>query len=386
MQITTSSLKQLRYEKAGNKADIRFDDELRGFGVRVYPSGRLSFILSYRNASGEKKRITLGDFGSLTVKQARAMAKDRLYEVRQGRDPSSERKARRQEMTFGDLAKDYLSHAADHKRSIKSDRQRLRDHILPDLAGRKLSEISLRQLQQLHSGIKAKTSASTANRCAALLKRMLNVAIEWGHLKTSPAEALKLFKEPPPRDIRLSPEECRRLIDACNADENIFARSLFLLAMFTGRRIGELQNAKWENLDRERGLLTVHETKPGERQHIVLDGSALAILDGIPKLESNPYIIAGDKPGKPIVFYRRAWMRILKRAGMNRFPPHGLRHNYASALVANGVPLDTVRHLLGHKSSITTLKYAHHRPDELRQATSTFTSLIRPLDDRTRQQ
>lgn len=79
---------------------------------------------------------------------------------------------------------------------------------------------------------------------------------------------------------------------------------------------------------------------------------------------------------KLLNFYRRAWNRILKRTDIEPFPPNGLRHNYASTLVAAGVPLETVGHLLGHKNTVTTRKYAHHRPDQLHRAADTFTDVI----------
>jgi integrase len=376
MHITTSSLKGLRYEKANNKADVRFDDDLRGFGVRIYPSGRISYVISYRTLAGEKKRITIGDHSSLSVKQARELAKDRLHEIRKGRDPALERRALREEPTFERLAEEYLVYVADHKRSIKSDRQRLRDHILPEVGRRKLSDINLAHFQQLHRATKARTSASTANRCAALIKHICTLAVEWGYLGSNPAKHLRLFREPPPREVVLTPEECRQFIDACEQDENIFARALFLLCMFTGRRIGEIQQAKWSDFHPDRAILTIHETKAGERQHIVLDAVAVRIIKEIPRLADNPYIIAGSKIGRPINFYRRAWDRIIKRTSIAHFSPHGLRHNYASALVAAGIPLDTVRHLLGHKSALTTQKYAHHRDDNLRAASGVFSSSI----------
>ena len=174
----------------------------------------------------------------------------------------------------------------------------------------------------------------------------------------------------------LGPEECRRILEACDADANPFAGALFKLAMLTGRRLGELQKAKWSDLSLERRLLVLPETKAGERQFVHLNDAAARVIEGLPRLESNPHLIAGERPGKALVFYRPAWERILKRADVLPFPPHGLRHSFASTLVAAGVPLETVGHLLGHKSSVTTRKYAHHRPEHLLAAAEQFASLL----------
>lgn len=382
MKLTKTTIDKMVYEKDGNAADYRWDDEIRGFCVRVYPSGERTFFVVYRNAQGSKRFYKLGRYGDITLAQGRELARKAKHNVAEGIDPQMERVEQRLEMTLADFAADYIDHVKERNRSWKDDQQRLRDHILPALGKRKLSEVSLRQLSELHTRLKGDLSPATANRCAALIKRMFNVAVEWGYLKESPALRLKMFKEPKPRDIRLTPDQCQHLLNACDADENVYAAALFKLAMFTGRRIGELLCARWRDLDLEAGVLTIPETKAGEHQFCYLNDAAVDVLRNLPRIDGNPYIVAGTQEGKPLVFYRRAWDRIVKRAGIDPIPPHGLRHNYASALVASGVPLETVGHLLGHKNSVTTRRYAHHRPDELRKAASVFSTVINLGEER----
>ncbi len=376
MKLTNITIKSMIYEKTGNKADLRFDNDLRGFGIRVYPSGRKSFIVSYRNASGTKKRHTIGDFGLFTTTNARRLAQDMLADVRRGTDPQMDRQEKRQENTFTELAERYLEYVKDRKRSYRDDAQRLRDHVLPTLGPKKLSEITLRQLQAIHTSVKKRLSPSTANRVAALIKHVFTMAGKWSLIADNPSKHLAMFREPPPRDIFLVPEDCLKLIEACNKDKNVFAGALFKLAMFTGRRVGELLNSKWNDLNLDNAILTLPNTKAGERQFVYLNEMALVVLRTLPHLDGTPFIIAGQKRGKPLNFYRRAWLRILKRAGLDYFPPHGLRHNYASTLVAAGVPIEQVGHLLGHKNAETTRKYAHHRPDHLRKASEVFSDVI----------
>ena len=377
MNLTNTAIKHMTYEKANNKADLRFDDDLRGFGVRVYPSGRKAFFISYRNESGTKKRHTIGDFGVFTATSSRKFAQDLLAETRRGIDPQVDRQDKRDELTFEELADRYIEEYSKVKnKSWKDDAQRLRDHLIPAIGKRKLAEITLTQLQKIHARIKNEKSPATANRVAALVKRVFTIADEWNLIDKNPSTKLKMFQEPPPRDIVLTPDQCRLLIDACDADENVFAAALFKLAMFTGRRVGELLGAKWTDVNLDTAVLTLPTTKAGERQFVYLNEPAAAVLRTLPRIHDNPYIIAGQAKGKPLNFYRRAWNRILERTDIEPFPPHGLRHNYASMLVAEGVPLETVGHLLGHKNSITTRKYAHHRPDHLHRAAETFTDVI----------
>ena len=384
MKLTNTTIKAMAYEKANNKADLRFDNETRGFGIRLYPSGRKSFFVSYRNSSGTKKRHTIGDFGLFTTTDARRLAQDILADVRRGSDPQMDRQEKRQENTFDDLAERYLEYVKDRKRSYRDDAQRLRDHVLPTLGPKKLSEITLHQLQTIHTSVKKKLSPATANRVAALIKHVFTMAGKWSLITENPGQHLTMFREPPPRDIVLTPEDCRKLIDACDQDDNVFAGALFKLAMFTGRRVGELLNSKWHDLNLDNAILTLPNTKAGERQFVYLNELALAVLRTLPHLEGTPYIIAGSVPGKPLNFYRRAWLRVVKRAGLDYFPPHGLRHNYASTLVAAGVPIEQVGHLLGHKNIETTRKYAHHRPDHLRKASEVFGDVIDFKEEQTK--
>jgi integrase len=377
MHLTKSILDRLSYGRTGNAADYYWHDALPGFAIRVYPSGRKSFVIAYRTSAGTKRFFTLGDYGSLTLASARDLARKQLQRAREGFDHQAEKRAMRAQMTFSELAERYLDHAAARgKKSIKDDRQRLRDHILPKLGHIKLSEITLRSLQLLHERIAKSTSNGTANRCAALIKKIFSVAVDWEIIKASPAKSLKMLREAPPRDVVLTPDQCRALLQACDDDTNPYAAALFELAMLTGRRVGELLALKWEHVDLEKRRLRLPDTKVGEQQYVFLNVAAADVLRRLPRIEGNPFVIAGERTGRPLNFYRRAWLRILHRAGLEFFPPHGLRHNYASLLVAAGVPLETVGQLLGHKSSLTTRKYAHHRPEHLHRASGIFSEVI----------
>lgn len=372
MKLTKSIIDEMTYGKEGNKADLRYDSVLRGFGVRVFPSGVKSFFVDYRTVNGTKKRYTIGKYGTLTLKQARELAQSTLSEVISGNDPALLRKENREKITFTQLAEKYIQHITHRNKSVKDDKQRLRDHILPSIGTKKLSEIKLTHLQTLSENIKEKLTPATSNRCSALIKRMFATAVEWELVKVSPASNLKIFREPPPRNIVLTPDDMKKLIEACKADQNIFLGSLFLLAMFTGRRIGELQRAKWSDIDITGRIWKVPDTKAGEQQYIVITDDVLEILNRLPQLHGNPYLIVGGKDGSHVVHYRPAWDRIIKVSGLKPFPPHGLRHNYASTLVAMGTSLTHVQQLLGHKSPLTTNKYAHHRNDDLVREASKF--------------
>jgi len=378
MAITKRTVDALTYSRAGKGAQYLWDTNPQGFGVRVYPSDEKSFVITYRTSTGTKRFYTLGKYGHLTVKQARDLAREKLAEIHQGKDPQRERQDQRSVATFDELADVYLEEFKARKRSWKDDKQRLRDHLCPVLGPKKLTEITLRELQPLHQAIHTKVSVYTANRCAALMKHMFNMAVRWEMIEKSPAANLKLFKEPEGRDIALRPDEVGKLWHACEEDGNPHAAALFKLCICTGRRVGEWLNAKWSDLDLDHNMLTIPLAKANERQYVMLTDPAMQILGSLPRIANNPYIIAGNAPGKPLQTYFKAWKRVFNRADLDRdyFPPHGLRHSYASMLVQENVPLTTVGVLLGHKNASTTQRYAHYQPEYLRQAAQTFDNVI----------
>ncbi len=381
-KVGKSKLNKTGGNETAYPAQYVWCDKIKGFGMRVFPSGKKSFLVTYRNTANTKRFYTIGNYPDITVEQARHVAKLKLLEVSNGDDPQATRRGKKDEMTFEALARDYMVHSKEHKRSYKNDYQRLRDHLLPAFGQRKLSEITLPMLQQHMRKLHEKLAPATVNRCIALTKHMFTMAMRWQVVEASPAQHLQPYKEPPPCDVVLRPEECRRIIDACNQEDNPFAAALFKLALYTGRRIGEIRNARWEDVHHSNDAeydyvrLTIRDTKAGEQQHVYLNELAAKVIASLDRVLGNPYIIAGAAPMRPLQTYSKAWKRILARAEVAYFKPHGLRHNYVSMLVAAGEPMDVVGHLVGHKNSVTTKKYAHHRPDGLRKTTERLGQVI----------
>lgn len=396
MKLTKAAIDRMVYERSGNAADLRWDDELPGFAVRVFPSGRKSFVVKYRTDNGTARLQSIGSYGELTLHQARDLARNVRAEVRKGKDPLHEKRMKRAEPTVADFFGIYEKLVSQSKRSWPEEKRGLRNHILPELGSRKLSSITTNDLARLQTRLLSKPvatqrkahadgkgvtepaktlAAASVNRCMAVLKHMLNVAKRDGYIAKAPA-APRMLRAAPPRDIVLSPEECRAIMAACDADNNQHVAALFKLAMLTGRRIGELRHAKWGELDEQRAILRVPVTKAGEQQFVLLSDDALGVIRRVKRVAGNPFIFAGTAKHGSIVNYKSAWRRILERAGVAYIPVHGLRHNAASMLVAAGVPLLTVGRLLGHKDSRTTEKYAHHRGDQLRQASGALGNLI----------
>lgn len=132
MKLTKRSIDSFVYEGDGKSRDVRWDEAMPGFGLRVYPSDRKAFVLSYRNATGRKRLITLGTYGrDLTLDQARAKATKELGKVLDGADPINERQKERNIDTFADLSRLYIERHASTKRSGKEDERKINVDLLP---------------------------------------------------------------------------------------------------------------------------------------------------------------------------------------------------------------------------------------------------------------
>lgn len=134
MNLTKKTVESMTYKgkplKSGFSQDLRWDDKLKGFGVRVYPSGQKIFILSYRH-DGRKHIYTIGKFGVLTVDQARDLARERLVDLTKGADPFADRKKSIAGDTMADLCADYMKRHAEFKKSKRDDERRINKTILP---------------------------------------------------------------------------------------------------------------------------------------------------------------------------------------------------------------------------------------------------------------
>jgi integrase len=138
-----------------------------------------------------------------------------------------------------------------------------------------------------------------------------------------------------------------------------------LLSMNTGLRRGELLALRWESIDFGRRILTVEGGTAKNRQtrHVPLNDEAIGLLNCW-RGQAN----GGQRVFEVSTGFKTAWAKLLKRANITRFRWHDLRHHFASRLVQAGVPLNTVRDLLGHASVAMSLRYAHLAPDQQREA------------------
>lgn len=349
------------------KTWILWDFALAGFGVKIHPTGRKTYFLYYHTSSGQQRRPKIGAHGVFAPDAARKVAKQWLQRVAIGGDPSKERKESRRVQTFGSFAVKYLEHIKPRVATLthSEHERRLKLHILPRLKGKKLGDISRGDVQRLHDGMVDHPIA--ANRAVSLISTMINQAIAWGylpetHVNPAAGRRIKRNKEKS-RKRYLSGDEYKRLFAAIEALVQAgaiappAANAVRLLAL-TGCRRDEILTLKWSAVNLENRVLNLPVTKTGERM-VLLNGPAVAVLEGIEHVKGNPYVIPGGVKGERLVNISKPWALILKQAAIEDLHVHDLRHAYASVAVGLGLGLPAIGSLLGHTQSKTTARYSH---------------------------
>jgi len=353
---------------------LAWDAEIKGFGIRVFATGRKTYFVQYRNEGGSTRRKKIGVHGSITAEQAREEAKKLLGEIAKGEDPSKEAKQAKLKPTFGQFANDYLElYAKVNKResSFKADQRRLKRILLPRFEFRKLDEITGRDIQVLHHELR--NTAYEANRVYDLLSSMFNIAIKWGWATNNPTQGITCYQEHK-RNRWLDDRELQELSVVLDKYPNQNTANIVRLLVLTGARSHEIFTSTWDQFDLEKGVWTkpAHTTKEKKMEHIPISSQTISLLKEMQKRREGPYLFPGKIPGSPITDIKKAWATIKKRAGLPEVRIHDLRHTHASHLVSSGLSLSIVGKMLGHTQASTTQRYAHLADQPLREAAEFF--------------
>ncbi len=295
---------------------------------------------------------------------ARDKETDKLKELRAG-------KAAVVDITFKDLGDKYLKIHAANKRGKHFFEYSVRV-LNRDFGEKLLSEITPADVDGYMAQRRAAVATATANRTLSVLKHMLKTAIRWHHLDVSPAADVKLEREPKARERFLTDTEATTLLEKSPK----WLRPLVLTALHTGARQGELLALTWEDVDLDRARLTFRQTKNGEPRTIKASTTVVETLTAI-KPRFGGGIVFHNEGGDPMHRDGVTWSfrRALRLAEIQDFRFHDLRHSAASFMVQAGIPLNTVREILGHKSLAMTLRYAHLAPDHQQDAMKAMDAL-----------
>lgn len=233
-------------------------------------------------------------------------------------------------------------------------------HVLADVTPPLLVEFRDKLSSELNSFGK-KRSAATVNRYLAVLSHLFSIAVkEWGWVNENPLRKISKLKEPRGRIRFLSNEERARLLEAAKESDNPYLYLIIVLCLSTGARKMEILGLSWENVDFERRVIILHQTKNGERRVLPITSLAFNLLkqhSEVPRLDSK-LVFPSSNPKQPIDI-RSAWETVLNRAEISDFRFHDLRHSAASYLAMNGASLAEIAEVLGHKTLQMVKRYAH---------------------------
>lgn len=352
-----------------------WDDHIKGFGVRVHPSGRKVYLVKYRH-QGRAVKKTIGPHGAIAPAAARARAAEIVTAAKTGRDlmgrilPLHTDEA----ATMHELAKRFLEEyvpAHCKPSSAQSYGLAIRQHVLRWLGNLRIADVTRGDVAALHHRMRGTPYA--ANRTLGILSAMFTAAELWGLRPhgSNPCRHVKRFRERK-RERFLSDGEYQRLGAVLREAERTGSEpapaiAAIRLLMLTGCRLSEIMNLRWVDVALEAAKLRLPDSKTGARV-VHLGEPAVAVLRAIARREGNPWVITGRRPGSRLASLHFPWGRIRKRAGLEDVRLHDLRHSYASGglLVGEGLPM--IGRLLGHSQVQTTARYAHLADDPVKAA------------------
>jgi len=381
-----------------------WDGALKGFGVRVRPSGAKIFIVQFR-ANGRNRRMHIGDYGRLTVDQARAKAFGILNQVALGEDPAEAREIDRKAMTLQTFIEDHylpdakkglVTYRGKPKKAttLETDRGRITRHIVPLLGRKKVRDLRPADVSAFIEAVARGDTAAdvktkprgraivdggpgTARRTVGLLGGILSYAVQKQVIAINPARGVDRRFSDGRKTRSLSPDEFRHLGDAIREAESVLATvpshgkssslAAIKFAALTGFRKSEVLSIERGNIDGRSSTVHLRDSKSGE-QFRPIGAAALAILAERIEAAKGSVVFSGSDPKKPIVGIAKAFERLCAAMALEGVTLQTLRHSFASVAAELGYSEFVIAGLLGHRAGSVTHRYSHLPDLALRQA------------------
>ena len=339
----------------------------------------MTFAL-YRKIQGRPERITIGRFPEITVEQARNRVRELVGDIARGANPARERQRLRKDATLGELFAQYLDeHAKPRKRSWQRDVQQY-ERYLAAWARRKLSAVTRDDVRRLHrqignKGKRGRPAPYAANRLLALIHALYAFAQSEGWRGENPAKGVQKHPEQE-RERFLQADELPSFFRALADEPSAAFRDLFLLCLLTGARRGNVMAMRWEDLHLERATWTIPMTKNRKPHTLPLVPEAVAVLAARQATAHSEWVFPAESKSGHMIEPRKAWLRIVERAGLGDLRIHDLRRSLASWQAATGASLPIIGRTLAHRNPATTAIYARLELDPVRQAMETATAAM----------
>ena len=388
-----------------------WDDELPGFGLRVFASGKRSYLIQYR-AAGRTRRYTIGLHGVWTPETARQEAKIQLGRIASGDNPAEERQLDHKAITVKELCALYvadlnagliLGKGGRPKKptTIGTDTGRIERHIIPLVGSRRVKDLTKADINKVLKDIMAgktrvavktrklrgkaivRGGAGTATRTVGLLGGILTYAVDAGIIERNPAHGLKKPKDNV-RNRRLSEAEYRTLGQMLRkaAENEKYARTVEIIRLIalTGCRRSEIIGLMWDEVDLDASCLRLVNSKEGDS----VRPTGLPVVECLEerrKRKEGDYVFPGERNGAAFGGFPNHWEQIFRNSPLSDVTPHVLRHSFASIANDLGFTEITIAALVGHSKGTMTSKYIHTIDTALIMAADTIGGYIQGLLD-----
>lgn len=334
------------------------DDELRGFGVKVFVSGTKTFFLE-KKIHGKVKRITIGRYGEITVDQARRQAMKLAGQIATGGDPVADKKRERlAAKTLNEAFTDYLEARKGLKELTRRDMKISLDQMFFDWLGKPIASITPTMAARRHKEYGEQHSEARANLGARYLRAIFNFARakykdDAGEslLGENPVKAIsetRAWYRVDRRQTVIKPHELGGWVKAVLSLSNKDISDYFMTLLLTGLRREEALNLKWVDIDLKGQSLTIRDPKNRRDHTLPLSDYLLAIMQRRNDVRASEYVFA-DNTGRRISNFRYALANI-ERQCLVRATPHDLRRTFATIADSLDIPAYALKALLNHKN------------------------------------